>query len=55
MRHRAVPAVPVWVARLAVLGDTGRAAPLPEPVTVEGHRLSSLIRVTVTLQFSPVK
>ena len=43
--------VPVWVARLVVPGDTGRAAPLPEPIIGECHKLSSLIRVTVTLQF----
>ena len=32
-------------------GDTGRATPLPEPISWGGHKLSSLIRVTVALQF----
>ena len=31
-----------------MLGDTSRAAPLPEPIIGEGHKLSSVVWVTVT-------
>ena len=49
VRHQVVPAGSLLVVdKLTMLSNTGKATPLPETVTVECRRLSSLIRVTVT-------
>ena len=43
--------IPSFGRRTCSADNIGTAAPLPDPIIREGHRLSSLIRITVALQF----